>query len=196
MLNLPATQDDFRLACTKDLLDVFFPNSPNILHNAYVEGERAVFPIVAKTSEERQLLAAAELVRRAAKADLMHAPVLSASDYKTYLTYHFLSKSTEAIVALWLDKSHRVIAIDDISSGTVDTFDIHPRELVLLALQRNASALLLAHNCASGLPTPTLKDSNTSKKVKEALALVDVQFIDHVLIGGSNAFSLERFETL
>jgi DNA repair protein RadC len=89
----------------------------------------------------------------------------------------------EVFSCLWLDSRHRVIAFDELFRGTLDGATVHTREVVKQALSRNAAAVIVAHNHPSGLAEPSVADEMVTKRLKEALALVDVRLIDHLVIG-------------
>jgi DNA repair protein RadC len=85
----------------------------------------------------------------------------------------------------FLDTRHRIIAVECLAIGTVDGAEVHPREVVKGALRHNAAAVLLAHNHPSGDPTPSAADRAITQHLKDALALVDVRVLDHLVVGES-----------
>lgn len=89
----------------------------------------------------------------------------------------------EVFVCLFLDNQHRVIACDELFSGTIDGASVYPREVVKTALQYNAAALIIAHNHPSGISDPSQADRVITAKLKEALALIDVRVLDHFIVG-------------
>lgn len=89
----------------------------------------------------------------------------------------------EVFCCLWLDNRHRVIAFEELFRGTIDGASVHPREVVKQALSRNAAAVILAHNHPSGLAEPSPADELITRRLKDALALVDIRMIDHLVIG-------------
>ena len=99
---------------------------------------------------------------------------------------------SEVFASLFLDNRHRVIAFEKIFFGTIDGCSVHPREVVRLALHHNAAALILAHNHPSGVLEPSAADQTITRRLKEALALVDVRVIDHILVGGGGAYSFAQ----
>jgi DNA repair protein RadC len=91
---------------------------------------------------------------------------------------------------LYLDKRHRLIQYQELFRGTIDGASVHPREIVKLALQRNSAAVIIAHNHPSGVPEPSQADELITQRVKEALALVDIRLLDHIIIGDGASVSL------
>jgi DNA repair protein RadC len=89
----------------------------------------------------------------------------------------------EVFCCLWLDNRHRVIAFEELFRGTIDGAAVHPREVVKHALARNAAAVIVAHNHPSGFAEPSQADEFITRRLKEALALVDIRLIDHLVVG-------------
>jgi DNA repair protein RadC len=99
----------------------------------------------------------------------------------------------ELFVVLLLDTRHRLIDYVELFRGTIDGASVHPREVVKLALARNAAALVLAHPHPSGAPTPSQADELITRRLRDALALVDIRVLDHIIVAGGEAISfLER----
>ena len=91
--------------------------------------------------------------------------------------------SYEVFCCLWLDNRRRVIAFDELFRGTLDTANVHAREVVKQALTRNAAAVILAHNHPSGVAEPSVADQMVTQRLKEALALIEVRLLDHLVVG-------------
>lgn len=89
----------------------------------------------------------------------------------------------EVFCCVWLDNRHRSIAFDELFRGTLDGAAVHAREVVKTALARNAAGVIVAHNHPSGLAEPSLADEQVTRRLKEALALIDVRLMDHLVIG-------------
>ena len=93
---------------------------------------------------------------------------------------------------LFLDNRHRVISFDEVFRGTIDGASVHPREVVKLALARNAAAVILAHNHPSGVAEPSQADELITGRLREALALVDIRVLDLVVGDGACVSFAER----
>jgi DNA repair protein RadC len=89
-----------------------------------------------------------------------------------------------------LDTRHRLIEYVELFRGTIDGASVHPREVVKLALARNAAAIILAHPHPSGIAEPSTADELITQRLKEALGLVDIRVLDHLIIAGGEAVSL------
>jgi len=89
----------------------------------------------------------------------------------------------EVFCVVYLDIRDRVIAFEELFRGTLDGTSVHPREVVKQALARNAAAVILAHNHPSGIAEPSQADELITQRLKEALSLVDIRVLDHLIVG-------------
>ena len=96
----------------------------------------------------------------------------------------------EVFAVVYLDNRHRVIHYDALFFGTINGATVHPREVVKSVLQHNAAAVIVAHNHPSGVPEPSHADHTITQKLSEALSLIDVALLDHVIIGDGDYVSL------
>jgi len=96
----------------------------------------------------------------------------------------------EVFGALFLDSQHRVLAFEELFRGTLDSASIYPREVVKRALLLNSGAIIAVHNHPSGDPEPSQSDRLFTQALKEALALVDVRLLDHLVVGAEGVVSL------
>lgn len=103
---------------------------------------------------------------------------------KDYLQMKLAGLEHEVFAVLFLDNQHRLIAYREMFRGTLDSASVHPREVVKEALALNAGAMIIAHNHPSGHPEPSAADRQITKRLQEALALVDVRVLDHLVVGG------------
>jgi DNA repair protein RadC len=125
---------------------------------------------------------AAQLVR----GDLLESPAVT----RNYLALRFANLEHEVFCCLFLDNRHRVIACDELFRGTVDGASVHPREVVKQALAHNAAAVILAHNHPSGVAEPSQADELITLRLKDALGVVDIRVLDHLIVAGSKVVSL------
>jgi DNA repair protein RadC len=108
---------------------------------------------------------------------------------RNYLRLRLGTRECEYFSVLFLDNRHRVIAIEDMFRGTIDGASIYPREVVKAALSHNAAAVVFAHNHPSGMAEPSQADRAITKRLTEALALVDIRVLDHFVIAASESVS-------
>lgn len=136
-----------------------------------------------------QLQAVLELARRAAREELVRAPICSPDAAKNYLRAQFGCQPHESFVVLFLDVKNRLIDSQEMFTGTLTQTSVYPREVVKAALRRNASSVLLAHNHPSGVCEPSDADLHLTGALVQALSLVDVRVLDHFVVAGSHVHS-------
>jgi DNA repair protein RadC len=102
---------------------------------------------------------------------------------KDYIKYRLGSYEREVFALMLLDNQHRLIEFTELFYGTIDSASIYPREVVKVCLEKNAAAVILAHNHPSGDPTPSQSDRRITQRLKDALALIDVRVLDHIVVG-------------
>ena len=113
----------------------------------------------------------------------------SPQSVKDYLKILLADREHEVFVAIFLDAQHRVLQYREMFRGTLDQTSVHPREVVKEALRLNAGAVIFAHNHPSGMPEPSRADETLTKTLKDALTLVDVKVLDHIVVGGIDTVS-------
>lgn len=96
----------------------------------------------------------------------------------------------EVFALLMLDSRHRVITFEEVFRGTLDGASVYPREVVKIALEHNAAAMILVHNHPSGDPEPSLADRTLTTKLQDVLNLVGVRTLDHIVVGHEGCVSL------
>lgn len=111
-------------------------------------------------------------------------------DVKNYLILSEAADGREHFRVMWLDARHRIIETQTLSSGTLTQAYVYPREVVRAGLALNAAACIISHNHPSGETEPSPADRNLTKHLKEALALLDIRLLDHVITGGGKALSM------
>ena len=99
-------------------------------------------------------------------------------------------RDREVFAAIMLDTRHRLIEYVELFFGTIDGAEVHPREVAKEALRLNAAAVIVAHNHPSGEVEPSAADRAVTTRLKQALALVDIRLLDHVVVGGRESLSM------
>ena len=112
------------------------------------------------------------------------------STAKQYLILQLARYEYEVFCCLFLDNRHRVIAFEELFRGTLTGCTVHARELVKTALLHNAAAVILAHNHPSGVADPSRADINLTSRLKEALSLIDVRVLDHLVVGAGEGLGI------
>ena len=138
-----------------------------------------------------ELQAAAEIARRQLSQTMQAGPSLSSPRAtRDFLSARLRDLEHEVFCCLYLDRRHRLIQFEELFRGTIDGASVHPREIVKHALQRNSAAIIIAHNHPSGIAEPSQADELITQRVKEALALVDIRLLDHIIVGDGICVSL------
>jgi DNA repair protein RadC len=114
----------------------------------------------------------------------------SAQAVKEYCQLHISAEKDEQFCCIFLDNQHRHIAFERLFYGTIDSARVHPRVIVRRALELNAAALIMVHNHPSGESQPSQQDIKLTTTIREALKVVDVRVLDHIVVGDSNSVSL------
>jgi DNA repair protein RadC len=137
-----------------------------------------------------QLQAILELARRHLAEPLQKGLMLKdPADSRRYLNACLCDYDQEVFACLFLDTRHRLISYEELFRGTIDGATVHPREVVRRALQHNAAAVILAHNHPSGVAEPSEADQRITRRLKDALGLVDIRVLDHLVIGDQASVS-------
>ena len=133
-----------------------------------------------------QLKAAFELGSRLAKSQINHRPIESAEDIMQLLGEELRQLPCETMRLLALNTKLRLIAAEEISSGTLNETTVHPREIFRAAFLHNAAGFVLVHNHPSGDPSPSVADIKFTEQLRAAAKLMQLNFHDHVILGVSS----------
>ena len=138
------------------------------------------------TFEEIMDAARQALAHRVRKGTLLSSPKATAD----YLRARLATLDYELFTVVFLDNRHRLIACEELFRGTIDGASVYPREVVKAALKHNAAAVILAHNHPSGVAEPSLADERITHRLRDALSLVDIRVLDHLIVAGGDIVSL------
>lgn len=141
-------------------------------------------------SQENQILehAAEILATRYVRGDAFCNPQAT----KDFLKFKLANYEREVFAILLLDNQNRLIEYRELFFGTIDAASVYPREVVKVVLETNSAAVMFAHNHPSGNSTPSEADKRITDKLKNALALIDVRVLDHIVIGNECMSFAER----
>ena len=123
-----------------------------------------------------------------AKRDVFTSPEATMS----YVKLHLGGLPYEIFAAMWLDNRHRLICYEEIFRGTIDGASVHPREVCRKGLQHGAAAMIALHNHPSGVAEPSQADLRITERLRDALALVDIRLLDHLIVGEGEAVSFAK----
>lgn len=137
-----------------------------------------------------QFQAVLELARRHLQESLEQGVCFSEPNaVRHYLASLLRERPHEVFVCLFLDTRHRLICSEELFHGSIDSAHVHPRVVVSRALELNAAAIILAHNHPSGITEPSQADNSLTRRLTDALRLIDVRVLDHFIIGEGEPYS-------
>lgn len=137
------------------------------------------------TLEELLTAAKHALALRVRRGALFTSPRLTAD----YLMTRMATLPHELFTLIYVDKRHRFIAAQDLFRGTLDGASVHPREVVIEALKHQAASVILAHNHPSGVAEPSQADEFITHRLRDALSLVDIRVLDHIIVANNSTVS-------
>ena len=150
--------------------------------------------LLVRDSHGRYALASADQILEAARLVIDQkmqrgTSFTSPAAVKEYLFAKLSGFEHEVFAVLFMDTQHRLIEYAEMFRGTIDGASVYPRELVKEALRLNAAAVIVSHNHPSGNPEPSGADRTLTQRLKEALGLVDVRVLDHIIVAGTDTTS-------
>ena len=150
--------------------------------------------LMVRDAQGHYLLATAEQILEAARQAIERkmqrgTSFTSPAAVKEYLRAKLAGFEHEVFAVLFMDTQHRLIEYAEMFRGTIDGASVYPRELVKEALRLNAAAVIVSHNHPSGNPEPSGADRTLTQRLKEALGLVDVRVLDHIIVAGTDTTS-------
>lgn len=116
----------------------------------------------------------------------------NAENTKEFLSMKLGHQEREVFAVLFLDSQHQLINYQEMFYGTINSASVHPREVVKAALLANAAAVIFAHNHPSGIAEPSESDKRITTKLIDALKLLDIRTLDHVVVGSTCVSFAER----
>jgi DNA repair protein RadC len=145
------------------------------------------------TSKYVQLQAIFEMSRRALSEQLQNSDVLNSPQaVRDYLILKLVGLTKEVFLVLFLDTQNRLLATEEMFSGSLKETSVYPREVVKRALHHNAASVIFAHNHPTGVALQSKADELLTKQLKQALDLVDVRVLDHFIVAGNNTLSFSE----
>ena len=136
------------------------------------------------------LMAAIELGRRYVREPVERGQSIRNPEDVYQLLIHSMSDlDYEVFKVIFCNAKHEVLAIEDVFRGTINSSEVHPREIVKLGLKKAAQAIICAHNHPSGNPEPSQEDRRVTAALKEACRLMEMSLLDHIIIGHDRYWS-------
>ena len=143
-------------------------------------------------NEDEIISAALQILERRITYQVDKPVIKSPEESKDYVKLQLAARPYEVFACLFLDGRHRVIAFEELFRGTIDGCSVHPREVVKTALAHNAAAVILTHNHPSGNAEPSQADRRITDRLRDALSLIDVRVLDHLVVGKEVVSFAER----
>ena len=168
----PSTAAPQQLTCSDAAIEAYMPA-----------------PVTQREARLRHVLAAAHelLTRVAAEAVKGRSVITDPSAMKDFLRVYFAGAERESFVVIYLDASHRVIEVEEPFAGSLTQTSVYPREIVKRALHFNAAAVCLSHVHPSSSTEPSGADEHVTLAIRQALALVDVRVLDHIIVAANGS---------
>lgn len=138
------------------------------------------YPLNHLTTDHQILERASEII---ASKFIAGDAFTDAKTTKEYFTFKLGHHESEVFAVMFLNSQHQLIEYDEMFHGTIDSANVYPREVLKAALSVNASAVILGHNHPSGLSEPSNADKRITKRLVDALGLIDVRVLDHIVVG-------------
>lgn len=146
-------------------------------------------------SKACQLMAGIEIGKRVIESEHTKDKVTCPNDVFDHLKVRVRHLKKEKFFTILLDTKNQIIAVEDISTGSLNASIVHPREVFHYAIKKNAKSMILAHNHPSGHPSPSKEDHQITERLVEVGKLVGIEVIDHIVIGRETYYSFkEHFE--
>ena len=139
------------------------------------------------------LMAGVEIGKRGLREEISGKNILrDPESVFTYVKGSLGGKQKEVFKVLFLNKANRIVAEEDLFEGTVDQTAVHPREILKAALEFSATAIILVHNHPSGRIEPSAEDREMTRKIQSLCEALNIQVLDHIVVGGSRYFSFKE----
>lgn len=140
-----------------------------------------------------QLQAVMEMARRHLSESLTKGDAFSsAKTAQQYLQAQLRHREQEVFAVMFLDSQNQLLAYEEMFKGTIDGASVYSREVVKQALTNNAAAVILAHNHPSGIAEPSQADKRITERLQNALELIDVRVLDHIIVGDPEVTSFAQ----
>ncbi len=154
----------------------------------YVSDKHGNYTFNSSVNKDVLISLALELIEDEIKGEAL----TSAIKTKDYLRLKIGAFEHKVFSILFLDSQHRIIEFEEISRGTIDGASVYPGEVVKTVLKHNAAAVIFSHNHPSGHAEPSQADRNITQKLKNALSLIDVRVLDHIIVSKNETVSFSE----
>jgi len=143
------------------------------------------YPVDVLTEQDIMDMAVKLVEQRFQRGNSLASP----NETRSFLKVKMHEFEHEVFGAIFLDSQHTILGFDLMFRGTIDSAAIYPREVVKQALQYNAAAVIFVHNHPSGSPEPSEADKRITRRLVDALTVIDIRVLDHFVVGGAEIVS-------
>lgn len=156
---------------------------------AFVKDDEGLYRVKGKVSSDEIIKTATQILFDEVSG---RERLSGAHDTAHFLQLALAPEQNEYFAVLYLDNQNQVISFEKVFNGSIDCSAVYPRVVVQKCLEQNAAAVIFAHNHPSGTHKPSTSDELITKRLKEALALIDIRVLDHFVVSGSGWTSLAQ----
>jgi len=160
------------------------------------EENKAEYKVGNAVLSENEIIKTAREILRKRNETLNSTKFTNSSLVKSFLVDQMLGLEREEFHVMYLTTQHQLIKSECVFQGTINAAAVYPREIVKRALELNAAAVIIAHNHPSGETTPSQADIRVTERIKQALNTVDIQLLDHIIVGGMETLSFAETHRL
>jgi len=149
--------------------------------------DSAVYNLSIKDKEDAVIENALAILKNRMKTH--ETTISSSSDAINFVKLKIGLLEHEVFSVLFLNTKHQLIEYDEMFRGTINVASVYPREILKKCLSVNADAIIIAHNHPSGIVEASMSDKKMTTAIQNALSYIDVNFLDHIIVGGNNCLS-------
>ena len=154
--------------------------------HGFIKDSNGLYSLSRPVEPEDILAASREILSRRFKRG---TSISSPAQSKEYLISQIAHLEHEVFLIIFLDNRHQILTSEILFRGTIDGASVYPRECVKRALEVNAAACILSHNHPSGISNPSQSDKEITKRINQAMKLLDIRTLDHIIVAGTQTYS-------
>jgi len=164
-----------------------YPTTTISQQSLLIENENGTYDLTESVSKDMMYSLMLEILE---EEYLRGEAITSPDKIKKYLQVKLAKYEHEVFAVVFLDNQHRIIAYEEMFRGTIDGASVYVREVAKRCLQLNAAACVFSHPHPSGIAEPSQSDIAITKRLVEALDLLEIRTLDHIIVGGASTVSM------
>ena len=154
----------------------------------YIKDDKGNYVFTGSITPHQLRMLALDTLKTELRGETMSDPEAATE----YIQHKLSNKEHEVFACMFLDNRHRLICFKELFRGTIDGAAVYPREVVKEGLKQNAAAVILAHNHPSGVTEPSMADRDITERLLQALGLVGIRVLDHIVVGSGEMTSFAQ----